>query len=43
MAHMRIVLHLMLDEAEQMLLVHATRVMNVRINLAQVIEVTVEQ
>ena len=36
---MRIVLHLVFDEAQEMLLIHAAGVVDVRIDLTQVVEV----
>lgn len=39
-AHMRIVLHFMFDETKKMFLVHAARVVHVRIDFPQVIKVT---
>lgn len=41
MTYMGSVFNLVLDESKKVLLVHTTRMMNVRIHLSEVIEVTV--
>lgn len=40
-ADIRALLHFMLDKTQKMLLVHASRMMNVSINLSDIIEISV--
>ena len=39
-AHMGVVLHFGFDETQQVLLVHAARVVNVRVDFSEVVEIT---